>query len=379
MCAGLLIGCSNGGSSSGIATEEQVQPFVLGLLRSDTPTTFRLEVVKPLYREGTFSLVEVPVGPFVPLAGSLPAAVAEGSTASLWFTFTPPASSATDVHEGTIRLLFRSDGWDPVPVRLQLQAEAEKPSARLLQTQLSAGSVIVGEAAQFGVYFENTSVATTVTVTEVTAPDGDFAFAPGAYPVPALVGPGSRFFIRLQYSPQALGVSTSLIQVRHTASDLPIEATLSGTGVERPSARLQQTSVSAGKVVVGESIETGIDFENTSAQTVVTVTDVTLPEGEFSLAPGAPALPAAVAPGATLHIPLVYAPQGEWNASATVRVDHSAAAVPLEATVTGTGIPARIVTYISVPLDTENWTYESEWQSFYVPPEGVSIFLEATG
>jgi hypothetical protein len=380
LCAGLLIGCSSGGSSPSIAIEEQTQPFVLGLLCGDTPTTFRLTVVKPLYREGTFSLVEAPVGSFEPAADSLPAHVAEGATASLWFTFTPPPGAApTDVHEGTIRLVFRTGGWDPVPVTLRLQALVEAPSARLLQAQVSAGDVIVGETAKFGVYFENTSVATSVTLTEVTAPDGDFSIAPDAFPVPALVGPGSRFFIRLRYAPHALGTSTSLIRVYHTASTEPLEATLTGAGAEKPSARLLQTSASAGKVVVGERVEIGLDFQNTSALTTVTVADMTLPDGEFSIAPDAPALPIDVAPGATLHLPLVYAPQGAWDAASSVLVHHSAATEPLEASLSGTGIPPRLVTYYDVALDAYNGTFESDWQYLDVPPEAVGIFLEATG
>jgi hypothetical protein len=378
-CAGLLIGCSSGGSSSTTAIEEQVQPYVLGLLCGDTPTTLRLTIVKPLYREGRFELVEPPVGPFAPLLGTLPMSVAEGPSASLWITFTPPAVRPTDVHEGTIRLLFRADGWDPVPVTLRLQAEVETPSARLLQTQVSAGNVIVGETAGFGMYFENTSVATSVTVTEVTAPDGDFSFAPDAYSLPALVGPGSRFFIRLQYAPKGLGTTTSLIRVRHTASEQWIEATLTGTGIEKPSARLVQTSASAGKVVVGESVEIGVDFENTSAMTTVSVTDVTLPDGEFALSPDLPAFPIDVAPGATLHIPLIYTPVWVMDAASTVQVHHTVGAVPFEAALSGTGLPPRIVTYYDVPLDTENWTFESDWQYIDVPAEAVSIFLEATG
>jgi hypothetical protein len=190
------------------------------------------------------------------------------------------------------------------------------------------------------------------------------------------VGPGSRLPIRLQYSPQSLGIASSSVQIFHSASAQPLEATVSGVGVERPSARLLETAVSAGNVVVGEKVEIGLDFENTSAETPVTVTGVTLPAGEFSLAPEF-ALPATVASGATLHIPVVFAPLGEWDASALVEVHHSADTVPLEATVTGTGIPARLI------FDSVAWldpgTSESDWITVDVPAEAVSLFIEATG
>jgi hypothetical protein len=379
-CAGLLIGCgSDGGSSSRPHVEPQTQRFQLGLLRADEPTTVSVQVAKPLYCEGSFELAEVPGGAFAPVEGILPLSAESGPDATMWITFTPPAASGSVMQEGAIELLFCTHTWGNIPVTLRFEGEVETPSARLLQTQVSAGDVVVGETGKFGTYLENTSVATPITVTEVTAPGGDFSIAPDAFGLPAQVAPGSRFFFRLQYSPTSLGTSSSVIQVYHSASDQPVEATLVGTGIEDATVRLLQTDVSAGKVVVGEKVQIGVDFENTSALTTVKVTGLTLPGDEFSLAADAPVLPVDVAPGATLHIPLVYAPAGVWDASAVLLVRHSVSAEPLEVTLSGTGLAPQVVTYYDVLLDTENWTFESQWQYIDVPAEAVSIFIEATG
>lgn len=376
LTAALLFGCGGGGSSPDAGIQEQSQSFPLGFVRGDAPTTVVLQVAKPFYTEGTVDLAEAPAGPFQPVAGLLPMALANGHETSLWITFTPPAAPAA-TQEGTIRLLFRSTiSGKVVPVTLQLRAQVETPSARLMQTDVSAGTVMLGNTGRLGVWVENTSAATPVTVTDVTVPAGEFSIAPDAFPMPVLVAPGSKLYVRLLYSPEDLGTSSSLVSIRHSASANPLEATLTGTGAENFSMQVVQTPVSAGNVVVGETVQFDVEITNPSLLTPVMVTDVTIPGGEFSIAPSAPALPFQMVPGSTLQIPVVYAPQGTWDASSVISIRHSVSNDPLEATVTGTGIAPQIIYTYDLWLD-EN--YESGWQDVYVPAEGVSIFLEAKG
>jgi hypothetical protein len=271
LVAGLLAGCGGGGSSRGGEVQEQVQSFNLGIVRADQPTTVTISVEKPLYSAHTVELAEAPVGAFR-VAYALPIELADGHEASLPVTFTPTGAPVGTPQQGTIRLLFRGAGADEaLPVTLELRAQTEAPSVRLLQTEASAGSAAVGETVRFGVYLENRSVATPITVTGVTPPSGEFALAPDAFAAPFPVGPGSK-----------------------------------------------------------------------------------------------------------LLIPMLYAPQGEWNASSLLRVRHSADGATLEATVTGTGIaPLVFSDYGYVALDPV--TFESDWLTLDVPAEGVGIFVEAWG
>ena len=381
MAGALLFGCGDGGSSSvGAGVQEPELALQFGLVRSDVPTVMRFTIAKPFYPASTVEVAEPPTGSFEPVAGIFPMSVESGHEMEIWVTFTPPSAPAATEQEGTIRLLFRREGnGQAVPMTLHLRAEVETPSIRLLQTQVPAGNVIVGEKGRFGVYVENTSAATPVTVTDVTPPEGDFSIAPDATPLPIMVAAGSRLYVRLEYAPQSLGIASSFIRVHHSVAAEPLEATLTGNGVERPKVRLLETQVSAGSVVVGDTAQLGLWVENTSSLLPVTVTEVTPPWDGFSIAPDAPSLPAQIAAGATLYIPLLYTPQGAWNSSSLVQIYHSAAAEPLEATVTGTGIAPLLVFDIYVPLDTDNGTYESDWQSVDVPAEAVGIFLEARG
>ena len=231
LAVALLFGCSGGGSSSGTDIQEQVQSFPLGLLRGDVPTTMSLSIKKPFHLPGTVELAEAPTGAFQPAAGTLPMPAASGPEVSLWLTFTPPGAPAAALQEGTIRLLFRRTSGEAVPVTLLLQAQIETPSARLMQTQVPAGNAALGETVRFGVYVQNTSAVTPITVTGVTLPPGEFSIDPAGPALPMPVAAGSRFYLGLLYAPEGEWNATSLMRVHHSAAAEPLEATLAGTGI----------------------------------------------------------------------------------------------------------------------------------------------------
>jgi len=227
----LLLGCGGEGSSSTGGIAEETQNFSLGAVRGDAPTTVKLSITKPFYPAAEVELAEAPTGPFEPKADLLPLSADNGPEVPFWVTFTPPSAPAPALQQGTIRLLFRSPGGARAHLTLQLHAEVETPSARLLQTEVSAGRAAVGETVRFGVYVVNTSVATPIVVTGVTPPEGEFSIAPDAAHAPFPVGPGSRAFVWLTYTPEGEWQSTSLLQVHHSAAPEPLEATVVGTGI----------------------------------------------------------------------------------------------------------------------------------------------------
>ena len=210
------------------------------------------------------------------------------------------------------------------------------------------------------------------------------AFQPAAGSLPMSVAGGHDAALWVTFAPPAQPAAapqqgTIRLLFRSTTGGEPVPVTLQiQAQVETPSVRITDTLVSAGNVAVGETVSFGFYVENTSAATPVTVSEVTPPDGEFSIAPDAFPLPAQIAPGSKLYVRLRFAPEGEWHASSTVHVLSSAAIEPLEVPLTGTGIAARVVTdYGYVPLDPV--TFESEWLTLDVPPEGVGILLEAWG
>jgi hypothetical protein len=243
LVAFLLLGCGGGSSSVSVTPlGEQTQSLNAGLVRSDVPSTMKLAFTRPFYPAATVVLASEPTGPFEPAAGALPMELAGGEEPVLWVTFTPPAQPAPALQEGTIRVIFRPlSGGTEVPVTLNLRAQVETPSVRIVQEQISLGKVAVGETVEFSAYIENSSVATPVTVTDVTLPAGDFSIAPGTVPTPYPIAPGGgRFPVRLRFTPTALNLSTAVLRITHSASTVPAEVTLTGTGME-PRIELEDT------------------------------------------------------------------------------------------------------------------------------------------
>jgi hypothetical protein len=210
-------------------------------------------------------------------------------------------------------------------------------------------------------------------------PEGPFA----AVGLPAPVAASERCTVWVTFTPPGGG---GVLQ--HGAVPLVFRSGSDGTAypvklhldaeVEVPSARLLQSQLALGNVPIGETVPCGIHFENTSAVTPVTVTSLVLSGGDFSFARNVGPVPVEVAPGSTYLVRLLYTPPAETIASSLLRVFHSAAAEPLEATLEAKGIPPHIVVdYGTVALDPA--TGESPWLTLDVGPDAVSILLEAWG
>jgi hypothetical protein len=218
------------------------------------------------------------------------------------------------------------------------------------------------------------------TVELLDAPAGAF----GTGGLPMALGGSSRFALVVVFTPPspaagALQGGTIPLLLRPDSGGAAYRLTLRlDAEIETPSAQLRETRVALGNAAVGETVPCAVRFENTSAVTPITVTRATLTDGDFSLALGASAVPAEVAPGSSFVVPLAYAPRGETNESSLLRVFHSAATDPLEATLEASGMaPQVVVEYGAVPLDPA--TGESDWLTLDVAAEGAGILLEVWG
>lgn len=228
----LVLPACSGGSSASVTPVPTLQNLNLGLVRADEPTTIALPLHKPFYDAATIELAAPPAGPFQPVASLLPMLVERGEDAQLWITFAPPVSPVDPLQHGTIDLVFRRtyDG-ESLPVTVNLEAQIEIPSVRLLQNHFDMGRAAVGESVPFGIYVENTSKATPIVVTGITSDNPAFRLAQDAYGMPCPTGPGSRFFIRMVYEPQVVGLVSTVIHVAHSVPNAPLDVTATGTGI----------------------------------------------------------------------------------------------------------------------------------------------------
>jgi hypothetical protein len=218
------------------------------------------------------------------------------------------------------------------------------------------------------------------TVDLAGAPSG--AFGTGALPM--AVGSSGKIALVVVFTPPptysgALQHGTIPLLFRPAIGGAAYVVTLSlDAEIETPSARLRETRVLLGNAAVGETVPSAVHFENTSLVTPITVSHATVSQGDFLLALDASLMPATVSPGSSFTVPVTYAPKGETNATSLLRVFHSAATDPLEATLEAGGIaPQVVVEYGAVPLDPA--TGESPWLTLDVAPEGAGILLEVWG
>lgn len=211
------------------------------------------------------------------------------------------------------------------------------------------------------------------------------AFAPTAGSLPMYVESGESPSIWVTFTPPGASapafqqgtIELLFCRIDGVGEDCPVTLRLEAE-VETPSARILHTQLAVGNAAVGESVPFGIYFENMSAATAVVLEEVTLPAGQFSVDPAGYPLPCPVGPGGRFFVKLLYTPTSEGPANSVVSFRHSASPQTLDCTVTGNGIPQRVVfDYGSVPLDPV--TFETPWLPLELEPEGVSIFLEATG
>ncbi|HEX5135336.1 MAG TPA: hypothetical protein VFY93_00055 [Planctomycetota bacterium] len=218
------------------------------------------------------------------------------------------------------------------------------------------------------------------TVELAGAPGGPFAT--GALPM--TLGPAAKCALIVAFTPPPAAASAmqqGSIPLRFTSAaggEARMVTLRLDAEIETPSARLGQTHLVLGNAALGETVPCAIAVENTSIVTPVTLTSATLSGGGFSFAAGPAAFPAVVQPGASFLVKMAYAPTADSNDSSLLRVHHSAAPAPLEATLDAGGVPAQVVVdYGTLPLDPV--TGESPWLTLDVGPEAVGIFLEAWG
>ncbi|MCK6461620.1 MAG: hypothetical protein L6Q95_17195, partial [Planctomycetes bacterium] len=202
-------------------------------------------------------------------------------------------------------------------------------------------------------------------------------------PLPMTVPAAQKFALTVVFTPppappslEQRGTLPLLLRRASGGAAFPVTLRLDAE-IEVPSARLVDTHVQLGRAANGETVPFSVRIENTSAVTPITVSRATLSGGEGFAIFGTPA-PATVAPGATLSLPLVYAPATEGSSAATLLVFHSVSADPFVATLEGAGmLPLVAFDYGFVPLDPVSG--DSDWLAFDVGPDGTAIFIEAWG
>ncbi len=267
-------------------------------------------------------------------APATPFAVPQGSTVDVPLRYVP-----SDVGSDAGTLDIASD--DPlsplVTVALSGNGIAHVPVCTLLPdvSAIDFGLTPVASTATGWVKVRNIGDADcTISATTISG-SADFALASYARAVPFTLRAGSSLAtgIPVEFTPAAAGPASATLTIASNDSAQPtLTIPLSGTGSYAPDIAVP-ASLNFGDVESTLSSTLALTVTN-AGNSDLTVTGVTLSgSADFTLGAGGPALPAVVAAGATLDVPVTYTPTGGGSDTATVQISSDDPDEPVVSTV----------------------------------------------
>ncbi len=236
-----------------------------------------------------------------------------------------------------------------------------------IEQQVFFGLVRADAATSIDVTVAN-PVAADVTAEEAGGPLGPFALAAGA--LPADVAEGDDLPLRIVFTPG--GAQTGEIRVRFVAEGREREVVLLLTANEEtPTLTLLTPAISFPSTLVGDKRTLDVRVRNPNQLTPVTVTSISALPAEFTTS----FQPRTLFAGETMTIQVTYEPQAPGSYDLDLDIANGIGAL-LRVSVTALSEtwPSELVTdFGTVPLTGG----ETGWLEVEVPPDGISISIEA--
>ena len=197
--------------------------------------------------------------------------------------------------------------------------------------------------------------------------------------LPGVAALDGVFALRVVVTPGTPGALIGRFSLRFTGpgghGEREVDVTITAI-VETPSIVLDTPDLAFGSVRIGESRTLDLTVRNASQLTSIGVDALSALPAGFRY--GGVVVPATLAPGALLKVPVIYEPEVLGAPSFSITVEHSIVLPVLVAAVsasTDTWVPEMITDFGQVPLVGG----ETGWLEVEVPPHGVSLSLEAVG
>lgn len=233
------------------------------------------------------------------------------------------------------------------------------PALTVTPSALAFGSMQQGQTKSLTVTLGNTGNANCTVSALTKSGSADFSYGAGAPVAPFTITPGSSVVVPISYTPSNVGVDSGGLQIASNDPANPsVVVALSGTGDPVPATSnitVAPTAIAYGPVRVGQSRTLSAVIGNTG-DAACTVNALGITGGDFSLGSSAPGTPFSVAPGASISIPVVYAPVGLANGIGTLVVTSTDPNNPvINVGLSGSGVLPQIgVSPTSVDFGTIN-------------------------
>lgn len=273
----------------------------------------------------------VTTGTFFSNTTTCGSSLAPGASCPIVVTYAPGVAGA---HSGQVSVTTNAGAG---PVVAPLSGTGAVPVLALSSASVDFGSQTVGTA----------SLTQAVTITNTggaplnlsaIAASGDFNFT--GCPTPLSLAPGASCTLSIKFVPTAIGVRSGSISIGSNASGTPhaIALTGSGTPVPVPGIALAPGSASFGAIVTGTNSTQVLVLSNPGTAPLA-ISSIAVTGAGFSQTN---TCPTSLAPSAACNISVKFAPTVEGAASGQLAIVSNAAPSPLNAALSGSGLPATI-------------------------------------
>ncbi|MBA3397187.1 MAG: choice-of-anchor D domain-containing protein [Deltaproteobacteria bacterium] len=271
-------------------------------------------------------------GPFTITSPSLPRSVLPGASVSFTVKFAPTANGAA-----TGTLVITSDAAAS-PTQVTLTGTGVAPQLAVSAPMLDLGSVRIGStSAAAGLSLQNSgSSPLTITSITISAP-----FARTAVTLPATIAPGGSLSLGVTFTPTVRALAAGALAIASDGGSLNVA--LSGRGIA-PLIAASLDPVDFSSVAIGTPATRALQLTNTgdAPLAISTIAFAGAHAADYAIA-ALPTLPAAIAPGQSLALSIVFTPGDHGARSAQLIVMSDAFGTPqLVVGLAGAGEGARI-------------------------------------
>ena len=296
-----------------------------------------------------------------------PGTVAAGSNCSIAITLTPTAVGALPAGSLTVNTNASNS-----PLTAALSG-AGVPATALSVASVAFGNVVVNTASVARTVFVTNYQPTALSIGSIVLPAG-YAVTGGTCPNPGTVAAGSNCSIAITLTPTAVGaLPAGSLTVNTNASNSPLTATLSGTGV-------------LPVVFAPASLAFAAQYEGTTspARTVflynyelspLNISSITIGganSSDFGVTTSCPTVPSPVPASSHCSLFVTFSPTGSGTRTATLSVADDASTSPQTVALTGSGnapvtVTPASITNFSAPVGTT-----SAYQTITIKNSNVS-------
>ncbi|HEY4979360.1 MAG TPA: choice-of-anchor D domain-containing protein, partial [Candidatus Acidoferrum sp.] len=200
-------------------------------------------------------------------------------------------------------------------------------------TGVGFGNVPIGTSNSQTLQLRNVGAAS-VTISGATVSGTGFQLQ--GLTTPLVLAAGTTKNVTLSYSPKTTGYVLDYVAFISNAQDKTLTLPVSGVGTSATrSVRVVPTSLSFGRVTVGNSQTSPVEITNTGNSNIL-LSGITISGSGITINSGVAG--ATIAPGQTATLVVTFAPKSTTSMTGSVNLENNATASPIAVALSGTGV-----------------------------------------